>query len=162
MSKSVNKVILVGRLGADPEVRNTKDGKAIMNFRLATSERWKDREGNYQEKTEWTPVTIMNERTIEYLDGRLVKGSLTYVEGKMQTRKWQDKDGNDRYTTEVLVGAYNGEVNLLESADRDSDGEGQQRATSSRSTPSRSTPSRSARSPSREPRRGDLDDEIPF
>ena len=117
--RSVNKVILVGRLGADPEVREMSSGKPVMNFRIAVSESWNDKSsGERKERTEWINIVCMNERTVEALEKFLKKGMLIYVEGKMQTRKWTDKDGNDRYTTEVMVGP-GGEINVLEHKDDD-------------------------------------------
>jgi single-strand DNA-binding protein len=89
-----------------------------MNFRLATSESWKDRDGEWQEKTEWTQIVVMAERTIDYLKGRISKGDLVHVMGKLQTRKWVNKEGNDQYSTEVLVGPFDGKVLPLESKSR--------------------------------------------
>jgi len=98
----INKVILVGNLGQDPEVRYTQAGTAVASFSLATSERWKDKEGNQQEKTEWHRITAWS-RLGEICGEYLSKGQQVYVEGKLETRKWQDKDGSDRYTTEVII-----------------------------------------------------------
>lgn len=98
---SVNKVILLGHLGQDPEMRHLPDGKAIANFSLATSESWKDKDGNKQEKTEWHRVSMFG-RLAEVAGEYLKKGAAVYVEGRIQTRKWKDKEGNDRYTTEIL------------------------------------------------------------
>jgi len=97
----VNKVILVGNLGRDPEIRYTTDGRAIANFTLATSERFKDKDGEWQEKTEWHRVVFFG-RTAEVCGEYLHKGKQVYVEGRLQTRKWEDRDGNERYTTEVV------------------------------------------------------------
>ena len=97
----VNKVILLGRLGRDPEVRNFQNGGRVVNLRLATSERYKDREGNQQEKTEWHSVAIFNEKLGEIAEKYLRKGSEVYVEGQLETRKWQDQSGQDRYSTEI-------------------------------------------------------------
>jgi len=99
---SINKVILIGRLGNDPEMRYTQDGKAVANISLATSESWKDKQtGEKKEQTEWHRVVFFG-RTAEVIGEYLHKGSLIYVEGRLQTRKWQDKEGNDRYTTEIM------------------------------------------------------------
>jgi single-strand DNA-binding protein len=98
----VNKVILIGNLGADPEMRYTTGGDAITSIRLATSETWKDKNGEKQERTEWHRVVFFG-RTAEIAGEYLKKGSLVYVEGRLQTRKWQDKDGQDRYTTEIIA-----------------------------------------------------------
>lgn len=99
---SVNKVILVGHLGRDPEVRYTEDDKAIANISVATSESWKDKSGEKQEKTEWHRVAFFG-KLADVVGQYLVKGSQVYVEGRLQTRKWQDKDGQDRYTTEIIA-----------------------------------------------------------
>ena len=111
---SVNKVILVGNLGADPEVRRTNAGDPIVNLRLATSEAWKDKSsGERREKTEWHTVVIFNENLAKIAENYLRKGSKIYVEGQLQTRKWQDRDGNDRYSTEVVLQRYRGELTML-------------------------------------------------
>jgi single-strand DNA-binding protein len=110
---SVNKVILLGRLGKDPEVRNFQNGGKVVNFSLATSERWKDREGNQQEKTEWHNVAIFNENLGEIAEKYLRKGAQVYLEGQLQTRKWQDQSGNDRYSTEIVLRPYRGELQLI-------------------------------------------------
>ncbi|MFG6535568.1 single-stranded DNA-binding protein [Sulfitobacter sp. 1A16787] len=115
---SVNKVILIGNLGRDPEVRTFQNGGKIANLRLATSERWKDRNtGEQREKTEWHQVTIANEALVRVVEQYCRKGSKLYVEGRLETRKWQDQAGNDRYTTEVVVRPYRGEITLLGSRD---------------------------------------------
>lgn len=108
MAGSVNKVILIGNLGADPEIRHTNDGRPIANLRIATSETWRDRNsGERREKTEWHNVVIFSEGLCKIAEQYLRKGSKVYVEGQLQTRKWQDRDGNDRYTTEVVLQGYN-------------------------------------------------------
>ena len=109
----VNKVIILGRLGRDPEVRNFQNGGKVVNLRLATSERYKDREGNQQERTEWHSVAIFNDRLGEVAEKYLRKGSEVYIEGQLETRKWQDKDGQDRYTTEIVLRQYRGELQLV-------------------------------------------------
>jgi single-strand DNA-binding protein len=109
----VNKVILVGRLGRDPEVRNFQNGGRVVNLRLATSERFKDREGNQQERTEWHSVAIFNEKLGEIAEKYLKKGSEVYVEGQLETRKWQDQTGQDKYSTEVVLRQFRGEIALL-------------------------------------------------
>ena len=121
---SVNKVILLGRLGKDPEVRNFQNGGKVVNFSLATSERYKDRDGNQQEKTEWHNVAIFNEKLGEIAEKYLRKGSLVYIEGQMQTRKWQDQSGNDRYSTEVALPAYRGAIVMLGPKDAGGDAGG--------------------------------------
>ena len=123
MAGSVNKVILVGNLGKDPEVRNAQDGTRIVNFTLATSETWNDRaSGERRERTEWHRVVIFNDRVGEIAERYLKKGSKVYVEGALQTRKWTDQSGQERFTTEVVIGRFNGQLTLLDS--RQSSGEG--------------------------------------
>jgi single-strand DNA-binding protein len=113
----VNKVILVGNLGADPEARSLNNGGEVVNMRIATSENWKDRDGNRQERTEWHNVVIFNENLGKVAKSYLRKGSKVYIEGQIQTRKWTDKDGNDRYTTEIVLQKFRGELQLLDSRD---------------------------------------------
>ena len=110
----VNKVILVGNLGADPETRSFANGGEVVNLRVATSETWKDRDGNRQEKTEWHQVAIFNENLGRVAKSYLRKGSKVYLEGQIQTRKWQDQSGNDRYSTEVVLQKFRGELVLLD------------------------------------------------
>jgi len=111
----VNKVILVGNLGADPEARALNNGGEVVNMRVATSESWKDREGQRQERTEWHNVVIFNENLGRVAKSYLRKGSKVYLEGQIQTRKWTDQSGNDRYTTEVVLQRFRGELVLLDS-----------------------------------------------
>jgi single-strand DNA-binding protein len=111
----VNKVILVGNLGADPEARSLNNGGEVVNIRVATSEQWKDREGNRQERTEWHNVVIFNENLGRVAKNYLRKGSKVYLEGQLQTRKWTDQSGNDKYTTEVVLQRFRGELVLLDS-----------------------------------------------
>jgi single-strand DNA-binding protein len=111
----VNKVILVGNLGADPEARSLNNGGEVVNMRVATSEQWKDRDGNRQERTEWHNVVIFNENLGRVAKNYLRKGSKVYLEGQIQTRKWTDQSGNDRYTTEVVLQRFRGELVLLDS-----------------------------------------------
>jgi single-strand DNA-binding protein len=114
MAGSVNKVILVGNLGRDPEVRHTQDGKPIVNLSLATSETWRDRNtGERKEKTEWHRVVIFNENLAKVAEQYLKKGSTVYVEGQLQTRKYTDKDGMEKYSTEVVLQNYRGELTML-------------------------------------------------
>lgn len=110
----VNKVILVGNLGADPEARSFSNGGEVVNLRVATSETYKDRDGNRQEKTEWHSVAIFNENLGRVAKNYLKKGSKVYLEGQLQTRKWQDQNGQDRYSTEVVLRQYRGELVLLD------------------------------------------------
>ncbi len=113
----VNKVILVGNLGADPEARSLNNGGEVVNMRIATSENWKDRDGNRQERTEWHNVVIFNENLGRVAKSYLKKGSKVYLEGQIQTRKWTDQSGNDRYTTEIVLQKFRGELVLLDSRD---------------------------------------------
>lgn len=151
---SVNKVILVGNLGQDPETRYLPNGEAVTNVSIATTETWKDRtSGERQEKTEWHRVTFYR-RLAEVAGEYLQKGSQIYVEGRLQTRKWQDKEGNDRYTTEIIAN----EMKMLGSRPRgDSDDDGEER---------RPAPARKKASPPSAGRRdggiADMDDDIPF
>lgn len=111
---SVNKVILLGNLGRDPEVRHTQDGKPIVNLRIATSETWRDRNtGEKRDRTEWHTVVIFNENLARVAEQYLRKGSSVYIEGQLQTRKWTDKDGAERYSTEVVLQNYRGELVLV-------------------------------------------------
>ena len=117
MAGSVNKVILIGNLGADPEIRRTQDGRPVANLRLATSDSWKDKTtGERREKTEWHRVVIFNENLCRIAEQYLKKGSKVYIEGALQTRKWQDQSGQDRYSTEVVLQGFRGELTLLDRA----------------------------------------------
>ncbi len=115
MAGSVNKVILIGNLGRDPEVRTFQNGGKVCNFSIATSETWKDRNsGERQERTNWHNIAIFNENLAQIAEQYLLKGSKVYVEGQLETRKWQDQAGNDRYTTEVVLRNFRGELTLLD------------------------------------------------
>ena len=141
---SVNKVILVGNLGRDPEVRTTGEGGKIVNLTLATSEVWKDRAGERKERTEWHRVVIFNDRIGEVAEKYLRKGAKVYVEGQLQTRKWTDQSGQDRYSTEVVIGRFKGELTML----------------GSRGDPGDPAP---VSKPQAAPAKGkDIDDEIPW
>ena len=123
MAGSVNKVIIVGNLGRDPEVRSFQNGGKVCNLRIATSENWKDRNtGERRERTEWHSVAIFSEPLAKIAEQYLRKGSKVYIEGQLETRKWQDQSGQDRYSTEVVLRPYRGELTLLDS--RDSGGGG--------------------------------------
>ncbi len=177
MAGSVNKVILVGNLGKDPEVRSTQDGSKIVNLTLATSETWNDRaSGERKERTEWHRVVIFNDRTADVAEKFLKKGAKIYVEGSLQTRKWTDQQGQERYTTEVVIGRFNGALTML---DGRSGGEGsgygggaeggggyapRERAPAAAGASRSSGSSRGGSGgPSWDaPKGGDLDDEIPF
>jgi single-strand DNA-binding protein len=125
MAGSVNKVILVGNLGADPEIRRLNSGDPVVNIRIATSESWRDKNsGERKEKTEWHNVVIFNDNLAKVAEQYLKKGAKVYVEGQLQTRKWQDQSGNDRYTTEIVLQKFRGELQMLDtknggSGDRD-------------------------------------------
>jgi single-strand DNA-binding protein len=177
MAGSVNKVILVGNLGRDPEVRNTQDGSKIVNFTLATSETWNDKaSGERKEKTEWHRVAVFNERAADFAERYLKKGAKVYVEGALQTRKWTDQGGQERYTTEVVISRFNGQLTSLDG--RSSGGDqggyagggmaepamgGGPVATPARAPARVPSGGRPAAAPSWDaPRGGDLDDEIPF
>ena len=116
MAGSVNKVILIGNLGADPEVRLSQDGKKIANMRLATTESWKDRAtGERRERTEWHKVVCFSDGLSGVIEQYVKKGSKIYVEGQLRTRKWQDQSGQDRYTTEIVLDGFNGVMTMLDS-----------------------------------------------
>jgi single-strand DNA-binding protein len=125
MAGSVNKVIIVGNLGADPEVKSFQNGGKICNLRIATSEDWKDRQtGEKKERTEWHSVTLRSEGLVGVAERFLRKGSKVYLEGQLQTRKWQDAQGNDRYTTEVVLGGFDAKLVMLDGAKGGSGGGG--------------------------------------
>ncbi|MFO1236467.1 MAG: single-stranded DNA-binding protein [Alphaproteobacteria bacterium] len=114
MAGSVNKVILVGNLGADPEVRSMNSGDKVVNLRIATSESWRDKAtGERKEKTEWHRVVIFNEQLAKVAEQYLKKGSTVYIEGQLQTRKWTDKDGQEKYSTEIVLQKFRGELTML-------------------------------------------------
>jgi single-strand DNA-binding protein len=116
MAGSVNKVILVGNLGADPEIRRTQDGRPIANFSVATSESWRDKNsGERKERTEWHRVVVFSEGLCRVIEQYVKKGSKVYLEGQLQTRKWQDKDGNDRWSTEIVLQGFNSTLTMLDS-----------------------------------------------
>lgn len=157
MAGSVNKVILVGNLGRDPEVRFMPDGLKVVNVSVATSETWKDKNtGERKDKTEWHRVVIMNERLSDIAEKYLKKGSKIYVEGQLQTRKWTDQSGQERYSTEVLLSRFRGELTLLDSKGTGSGGddyEGGSYGSSDSSSMGGKTSSASYQ---------ELDDDVPF
>lgn len=168
MAGSVNKVILIGNLGADPEIRRTQDGRPIANLRLATSDSWRDKTtGERKEKTEWHRVVIFNENLSRIAEQYLKKGSKVYIEGALQTRKWQDQSGQDRYSTEVVLQGFRGELTLLDRAggsgagggggDFGSDDAGGEFGSSGPTRKVAAAAGAGARGS-----RGDMDDEIPF
>ncbi len=156
MAGSVNKVILVGNLGADPEIRQTKDGRPVAQLSIATSENWKDRNtGERREKTEWHRVVIFSEGLCRVAENYLRKGSKVYIEGQLQTRKWQDQSGADKYTTEIVLQGFNSTLTMLDSrAGGDNMGAS---GNFGQSSPMDTGSSAPARDFSR-----DLDDEVPF
>lgn len=148
MSACLNKVSLIGYLGADPEIRQTSDGKSIANLRVATSESWRDRHnGERRERTEWHRVVIFVEGLAKVAEKYLSKGSQVYLEGQLQTRKWTDRDGVDRYTTEVVMQPYKSTLTMLDRRNRNGDG-GNEPSNDDFGSGSGGG--------------GDLDDEIPF
>ena len=125
MAGSLNKVMLIGNLGADPEIRSFQNGGKVANLRIATSEQWKDRNtGERQERTEWHTVAIFSEGLVNVVERFLKKGSKVYIEGKLQTRKWQDQNGQDRYSTEVVLRGFDGTLTMLDGPQGGSGGGG--------------------------------------
>lgn len=171
MAGSVNKVILVGNLGADPEIRSMQSGDRVANLSIATSERWKDRNGERQEKTEWHRVSIFTQPLVNLAENYLKKGSKVYIEGQLQTRKWQDQNGQDKYTTEVVLRPFKGEITMLDSRG-DSSGFGGANDGGYQSGPDQSQPQSQAQpieatgggAPAGEtgPVVDEMEDEIPF
>ena len=152
----VNKVILIGNVGQDPDIRTMQNGDRVANLSIATSERWKDKStGERKEKTEWHKVVVFNPGIIKLIEGYITKGTKLYLEGQLQTRKWQDKDGVDRYSTEVVLKPYKGEINILSSKDRgNSAGGDDDYAAHSGHSPDYLTSTHTASN--------DMDDDIPF
>jgi single-strand DNA-binding protein len=163
MAGSVNKVILIGNLGKDPEVRSFQNGGRVCNLRIATSESWKDKAtGERKERTEWHAVAIFNDNLVTVAERYLKKGSKVYLEGQLETRKYTDKDGNERYTTEVVLRQFRGELTLLDS--RSGGGGGGSDAggydEGGDSGPAPATASRGGGTA--KPRKSEMDDDIPF
>ncbi len=157
MAGSINKVMLIGNLGADPEIRRTQDGRPVCNINVATSESWRDKAtGERKEKTEWHRVTIWNEGLCKVAEQYLRKGSKIYVEGQLQTRKWQDKDGKDRYSTEVVLNGYGAVLTML---DGPAKSEGKAEMNRYAEATGRAAPSRAA---GRQSMSHDMNDDIPF
>jgi single-strand DNA-binding protein len=152
MAGSVNKVLLIGAVGADPEIRSTQAGKKIANFRMATNETWKDKDGNKQERVSWHQIACFNEHLVPVIEQYVKKGTRLYIEGSLQTRKYE-KDGIERYTTEVVLQAFNGQLVLLGSpGDK---GKAEEPAPA----PAKAAPAPAGKTP---PKKIDLDDSIPF
>lgn len=144
MAGSINKVILIGNVGADPEIRRTQDGRPIANLRIATSETWRDKNsGERKEKSEWHRVVIFNEGLCKVIEQYVKKGAKLYIEGQLQTRKWQDQSCQERYSTEVVVQGFHAQVTML-------------------STPERKDEPAAKPTPQAQPKHEELDDEIPF
>jgi single-strand DNA-binding protein len=161
MAGSVNKVILIGHLGADPEIRRSQAGNPIATFRLATSETWRDKQsGERREKTEWHNVVVFNEGLTKIVEQYVKKGSKIYVEGSLATRKWQDQNGNDRYSTEIVLKAFDGTITLLDRAEGSGYRPGGNSPDDYGTPSSRSTSSRASDSPGDFSR--DMNDDIPF
>ncbi|MFV2003493.1 MAG: single-stranded DNA-binding protein [Paracoccaceae bacterium] len=153
MAGSVNKVILIGNLGRDPEVRTFQNGGKVCNLRIATSENWKDKNtGERRERTEWHSVAIFSEGLVRVAEQYLKKGSKVYIEGQLQTRKWQDQSGNDRYSTEVVLQGFGSTLTMLDGRGDGSGGGGGYAADQGGGDPGGGTPAPA----------GDMDDEIPF
>ena len=167
MAGSVNKVIIIGNLGRDPEVRTFQNGGKVCNLRIATSETWKDKNtGERRERTEWHSVAIFNEGLVRIAEQYLRKGSKVYIEGQLQTRKWQDQSGQDRYSTEIVLQGFNGVLTMLDGRGEGGGGGGSSGYSGGGGNDSgggyggpddRGGPSSSGGGPSR-----DFDDEIPF
>ena len=158
MAGSVNKVILVGNLGADPEIRSLTSGDRVANLRLATSESWRDRSsGERKEKTEWHRVVIFNENLVKVAEQFLRKGSKIYLEGAIQTRKWQDQSGVEKYSTEIVLQKFRGELTML-----DGRGDNAEAGEGGGYSPGFSSGPKAAPSGPREEFSADLNDEIPF
>ena len=167
MAGSVNKVILIGNLGADPEIRRTQDGRPVANLRIATSDSWKDKTtGERREKTEWHRVVIFNENLCRIAEQYLKKGSKVFIEGALQTRKWQDQSGQDRYSTEVVLQGFRGELTLLDRAGGAAAGGGGDSGADEGGEFGSPGPTRKVAAAAAAGSRGgagaDMDDEIPF
>ena len=161
MSGSVNKVILIGNLGADPEVRRTQDGRPIVNLRVATSETWRDRNtGERRERTEWHRVVIFSEGLAKIAEQYLRKGSKVYLEGQLQTRKWEDQNGQERYSTEVVLQGFNSALTMLDARPGGAGGEGFENGDVGRSGPAERRPAAAGAGTGRS--YDEMDDEIPF
>lgn len=165
MGGSLNKCILIGNLGKDPEVRSTQDGGKIVNLTLATSDTWNDKgSGERKERTEWHRIVIFNDRIGEVAERYLKKGAKIYVEGSLQTRKWTDQQGQERYTTEVVIGRFKGELNMLDGRSSSQDDQSDQSSTyGGRSqAPSSAPVDPTGRQRTYAGQGSELDSEIPF
>ena len=163
MAGSVNKVILVGNLGKDPEIRRTQDGRPIANLSVATSETWRDKAtGERKEKTEWHRVVIFNEGLAKIAEQYLKKGAKVYIEGQLQTRKWTDQSGAEKYTTEVVLQGFNSQLTMLDRANGSANSEVSYDNGHAGDFGSPSSTAPRERKPAMAGSRNDLDDEIPF
>jgi single-strand DNA-binding protein len=163
MAGSVNKVILVGNLGRDPEVRRLNSGEPVVNLRIATSESWKDKAtGERKERTEWHSVVIFNENLARVAEQYLKKGSKVYVEGQLQTRKWQDQSGQERYTTEVILQRFRGELTILDSRGNASGDQFEEEHSGGNIQRGGDQGTRPSSAPAGGSRYNDIDDDIPF
>jgi len=169
MAGSVNKVTLIGNLGADPEIRRTNDGRPIANMRIATTDTWRDKSsGERREKTEWHTVVVFSEGLCKVIEQYLKKGSKVYLEGSLQTRKWQDKDGNDRYSTEVVLQNFGGTLIMLDGRQGGGAGDSGGYNQDSGGDFGRSSPTQRPQSGGQSENDGpsfareDMDDEVPF
>jgi single-strand DNA-binding protein len=162
MAGSVNKVTLIGNLGREPEIRSLQDGNKVANLSVATSESWKDKSsGERRERTEWHRVVIFNERLVDVVEKYLHKGSKVYLEGALQTRKWTDQSGAEKYTTEVVLQRFRGELVMLDSRGGGAGESAMADSSGDEGGYSGGPPSRGSGGGSRAPA-GDLDDDIPF
>ena len=159
MAGSVNKVILVGNVGNDPEIRTFGNGGKVANFSLATSENWRDKQsGERKEKTEWHRVAVFNDGLVGVIERYVKKGSKLYVEGKLQTRKWTDNSGQEKYTTEIVLQGYGGTLTMLDGRDQSGESQNNFRTAQSNNIGNEQAPDRM-----NAPKESfDLDDEIPF
>lgn len=163
MAGSVNKVILIGNLGKDPEIRRTQDGRPIANLSVATSESWRDKAtGERREKTEWHRVVIFNEGLCRIAEQYLKKGSKVYLEGSLQTRKWQDQSGQDKYTTEVVLQGFNAQLTMLDRAGGGGSGDFGADDSGDFGASGPATREKKPALAGAAGKRGDMDDEIPF
>jgi single-strand DNA-binding protein len=164
MAGSVNKVILVGNLGKDPEIRRTQDGRPIAHLSVATSDTWRDKAtGERRERTEWHRVVIFNEQICRIAEQYLKKGAKVYLEGSLQTRKWQDQSGQDKYTTEVVLQGFNAQLTMLDRAgDRGGDFGSSESGGEFGSSGPTAREKQPALAGAGAGKRGDMDDEIPF
>lgn len=169
MAGSVNKVILVGNLGRDPEVRTFQNGGRVASFSIATSESWKDKaSGERRERTEWHRIAVMNDNLVTICERYVKKGSKVYIEGKLQTRKWQDQSGQDRYTTEVVVDGFSGTMQMLDSRSGGDTAFNQDAAPQQQAAPQQNFQSKqqaapqTQAAPAGQPFEDEFDDDIPF